>query len=915
MVIGSSRPQASKNLYSPGGSFRTYYQCPDAESKRQMAGTPYCTDPCLWGVPGIAQSNETQTPGSVSTAATTTFVTDNTEVKVVQANETKVSAGEVAPVTTGMSQDLKTFLAKPVLLSSKSGTINTSTSGVFQTIQLPQDVISNTVFADKLKGFQGLRGTIRIHFTLNSNPFQMGRLLQVWQPMGNVTGTFPAVRTSTLTLATQLPRGELDISNDRTMEADFENANPVEFFDLVSNFGSYGTLSYMVYSPLAASGGSVTAGYSVFASLVDVELVNPTYNNTIPSLSLPAPNLRPRWRGQMKNFKSTKKHDHTEAEQSALSAHPVSMTLAGVAKVATMASSIPLLGSLTGAVSWAANVGSKIAASFGYSKPVEESATRTCSSTHWGMNNSDGKDLVNVLAVLTSNKLRISTTFSTVGRDEMALADIVKRYAYFQTAPWAGTTTSGTALFNFDLCPATFKLPDVDGTVPITYYTPLSFLGRVFRVYRGPIKLKLKLVKTMYHSGRMMIAFFPGVLSSSAPTIDDAVYVHTTVVDISKGSEMEFIFPFTANHHYMDCTSAYGCVYAWVLNELVAPSTVPSTIQILIEVAGDESMEFAIPGDTCFAPYMPSALALTDGERRLKQVAAIESDLEEFQEEYNERPRSVSSRSLRLPFPEEFKQKGPAPLRFKGQADPLMTGSSGGTGPIPGTGKIGGASNQMSPSQTFAAEDCIGERVMSVLQLMKRYTKTYVGYPRAGTFTLAQLQDIVIRPYTVAWVTSNGSAVSLQPLSLDSVSLFSSLYAFNRGGMRFRGWNAANTPLIWSRAALVHGDWSDQPLTPVGTPDIYLDYNLEGLLICDNSTPNTVSVPAYHRMPTRIQRPSFVGNNEPITDPYCPQMSLRLTSWTAPTDYRLWRAVADDFQLGFFLGVPPMIEAANLPRP
>lgn len=168
------------------------------------------------------------------------------------------------------------FFKKPVRLSTFEW--NSQAAGaVLYNASLPQDVFSQPVYRDKLRGFYGFRGTMIVRIQVNGTKFQSGRLLLVFIPQGNVTNTYPGMRLRSLKAATQLPRVELDLGSETEIVMEIPYVSPTPYYNLATAEGPYGRAVLLVYEPLATGSGSAVADVTMWIHFKDVEMVTPTY--------------------------------------------------------------------------------------------------------------------------------------------------------------------------------------------------------------------------------------------------------------------------------------------------------------------------------------------------------------------------------------------------------------------------------------------------------------------------------------------------------------------------------------------------------------------------------------------------------------------------------------------------------------
>lgn len=196
--------------------------------------------------------------------------------------------------TTYQTQDVKQFLQKEFVVAT--GTFSNQIRGqALQTLSFPSALLtSNPMYTDKLAGFQGVRGTIKVRTVLNSTEMHEGALRTAFYPMKgyagtanfwgvhqNITGSAPPVFDMTLV---SYQRGVyIDVSTDRDIVDYLACPFSQAYYDLTaaSNQPLWGEWDLIVEAPLVvASGTSTSVPYTVYASFTDdVQVVNPTFTS------------------------------------------------------------------------------------------------------------------------------------------------------------------------------------------------------------------------------------------------------------------------------------------------------------------------------------------------------------------------------------------------------------------------------------------------------------------------------------------------------------------------------------------------------------------------------------------------------------------------------------------------------------
>jgi len=539
--------------------------------------------------------------------------------------------------------------------------------------------------------------------------------------------------------------------------------------------------------------------------------------------------------------------------------------LDGLSHITRVAKNIPLIADIAGPSDWAINIMKGAASAAGWSKPlIKDIAQFQNVGSYIPMSlNMDGMDHSINFGLSNDSKLDECPGVFGTKEDEMSFEYVQQVFAMFDTFDYTTSNLKGQLIYSTNLSPLTFRSSQTDGSVTYFNYTPYAFMGRLWNLWHGPFVLRVIKVGTGLQQGRLCFSFFPGVDKATAPTLDDTAYVVRKIVDVSKATQWDFEIPFCAATQWLSTGSSVGCFTVHVVNEMVAPDTVAGATHWFLEVAGTPESRWASLSDNLFSPYMPSTMAALS--RRHDHKGKNPTYVAPYENQAN--PAAVPS-TLALPAKEK-----------------LTMGTS------------------IETSGLTAARYCIGELATSFRQLVKMYRRVYTG-----TLTQAQLQDIVFRPFSIGFVTSNGSGVvTMVPLSFDLFSLISAMYAFRRGGVRFYNSTGASNAIMFAKAvttanAVAGPMVASSPTTYGPYGDNETAYNTNG----------SVQSPGYMLGPCTLTRFAYTGHNEP-QDLYSYQVNFELRCEVAPTDYRLWRAAGDDYSCGYFLGIPPIIESATLP--
>lgn len=526
--------------------------------------------------------------GSLEQRATTQFVDDSVMVMRDESHIAHIDKTILKLNDSQTSQEnLLNFLSKPIILTRGNFAI-TDTFSVFNSFSMPNALlngVNSPIWTQKLTGFFGIRMDMRFRIVVNANKFQQGRYIMGWTPLGGATNTisnlknlnFNQAHNATLVQRTTVPHVELDLSTNTVAELLVPFASVHAFYPLNTlisdtDVASLGYLNIYPYDSLKAPTGSSTCGYTVYVSFENVSLYG-------------ASSIQGG-------------HSPGDKEVSNKSNGPISGVASAVSKGFKEFGKIPLIGDYAKGISWIADRISSTASVFGFSKPVAgDSLSKMMLLNAPTHSTVDGDSDARTLSYLSKPGVVPLEGLSGTSYDEMDFSYIKARYAWFLTANWSLTQIPTIVVASILVSPATGQL-SASGAFS---FTPVRFISRQFRYWRGSLKFRFKIVKTEYHSGRLEFAFFP--TDETTATFDSA-YVNRLIVDIRDHSEIELIIPYISRTLWTDCESATGLLQVTVVDALVAPSSVSASINILCEIAGGEDFEVAVPDNFECTPYV-----------------------------------------------------------------------------------------------------------------------------------------------------------------------------------------------------------------------------------------------------------------------------------------------------------------------
>jgi len=507
-------------------------------------------------------------------------------------------------------ESIKDFLAKPYLLTSLQWTSASATNVNLYSVDIGPLLASVTQWEFKIRGFELIRGTFNFRVQLNASPFQCGNLLIHYLPNYanriSVDATYAARYNTSLVQKFQHPNIQLDC-RDSIALLSVPYIAPTPYYDVKTGAHDWGRIFIDVISPFSSgAAGILNAEITVFGYWSDVELAAPI-----------VPQSSKKERFTAMNGKSL--------EEREFKLGPVANGLKAVSSAASSLSSIPFLSAVMSPLSWAADVGSQIASIFGWSKPRANEHTSIIarqSTRYYGTG--DGTDVSVPTTLTCQNAVKVTDDYTIRSDDEMSLKYLLSIPTYMGLVNWTTSAASGTLLATYEVRPRLMSTSatNVVGafTYSYTYGAPLFYLSNFFGFYRGSMKLHIKGVKTIFHSGKLLITFTPlAATLSVTPNVTTSIYSFREIVDIRESSDITLNLPYMLSRPYLKQTQNIGTVNIYVLNDLRCPETVSQDIDLMVFFTAGDDFEFQVPtssrsgsGSNIYTPQASSEEVLVD---------------------------------------------------------------------------------------------------------------------------------------------------------------------------------------------------------------------------------------------------------------------------------------------------------------
>jgi hypothetical protein len=442
-------------------------------------------------------------------------------------------------------------------------------------------------------------------------------------------------------------------------------------------------------------------------------------------------------------------------------------------------------------------------------------------------------------------------------------------------------------------------------------------LPRWFQYWRGGFRIKFKFVKTEFHSGRLVVGFAPAPEAGALVPITsgDSYYLHRDLIDIRSNTEYEFTVPYVSIRPYSTILQSIGTLSVVILNPLRAPTSVATSVDVLIEVCALPDFEVASPSR--YWPYRDAS-----NDVKLANLVGPLSTLT--------LPGSAPGSAESLAPAEAIKSA-------KSVLSPILEEPEGIIEPQGGepndeeqinldrdipmdNDRTLGTLKSPFETQLIPAQYCVGERVTSVRQMIRRFEPWSAPFSTSGTVPDNGSYVYTIAPWNMSHYngltgTSGLNAISSGGALQGFTSTMAACFRFMRGSMRLKVSPTGNSGDLLTSASIygwIQSNCQYQSISAF-TPDSaaavidgYAFFTQGDQNIQFNKTNINgaleVEVPFYSQVP---YIPTHFDSNFPV--PALSYLAYPASTNTDPGNLIVHRAAGDDFEFGYYTGFPPIV--------
>jgi hypothetical protein len=460
--------------------------------------------------------------------------------------------------------------------------------------------LKSAQIVDKINNYQYMKADVELTIRVNATRFMIGCLMAVYTPYSYATNRFRAQANENLPSLSTFPHVMLDIKNKSSAIIKIPFASVYDSYNLSDTKDPFGSVRIYVVSPLADAASSTRCTYTVTAKFQNIELAVPTSRNG-PS------------RVQEEKPIRAQAHGGKEKTQG-----PVTRISGGIARVADAVATTGIPQLYIGAliVGWVARCAQGIAQIFGWSKPnIDATPSPMFNAPARGMMHGEGPEESQALAMIQDNKI-CSMNVTPEREDEMALGYIFKRPNIFdRKIITLAESQADSLIYSHPVSPAQPSYTD-SSTLTQICCGAMYYATALHRFWRGELEFTYHIVRSEFHTGRLIAVFFPETALVDVPkTLTDemtnninTIYQLEEAASEDAGAEFVFTVPYQSNKPWKltlslldgapdmySLNTSTGSVGIYCFTEILAPETLAQQYTIIPSIRGKSSYEVAKP--------------------------------------------------------------------------------------------------------------------------------------------------------------------------------------------------------------------------------------------------------------------------------------------------------------------------------
>lgn len=475
-------------------------------------------------------------------------------------------------------------------------------------------LLQDPLWAAHLRGRSLLRATWVFRVTVAAPPQVGGWLRLAHEPRTALSTNTTAFRWSKSRIC-QLPGIDMDFNSSTTVELRIPHRIPEPYLSLTrqSSLINNGNFVLVPRLPLNVAGTNPFPRFSIWMWLEDVEIVGESTDPSLLTTIVP---------------QSGDRRSNGEVKQDG----PLSGFLGATARAVDWGSTlVPTLSSFASPLSWMLRAGAKVASAFGYSRPLDQHRMMSVRAKQWGHSHATGVEMGHNLATFHDTQVKVAPMCAD-DQDALSIPYLASQWFPMTEVSYTTSLAAQTPILTGSISPMAiarapgkilgpamwdFAQTEVTPGVKRSFVPSAAcWLGSWFTYWSGTFKLKFLLSKTRFHGGRLLFAYDinPVNFTSSTTTITSSPNVfmpatipnaHSTtkvIIDLAETNTFDIDIPFSYHGPLCPMSASIGSWALYVLDPLLAPEGVSTTVHIGVLGCMSQDTVFAVPRDSALYP-------------------------------------------------------------------------------------------------------------------------------------------------------------------------------------------------------------------------------------------------------------------------------------------------------------------------
>nr|QLL27728.1 putative capsid protein [Leveillula taurica associated picorna-like virus 1] len=463
---------------------------------------------------------------------------------------------------------------------------------------------------------------------INATVFHQGQLIVSFDPFELCTSS-PEFYSFTHIYATGLPNVKIMASYSDAVELKIPFTHPRSFFSTNSTepYNTLGTFRITVLNPLiAAEGASSTLSVTTWVYGIDAQVHVPIQDHDL-ELNY-----------EEDEFEPTAKVSNKESSSQSLFSSVLNQGKTALGNVTDIVGNV-ISGNIGQALRSGQGLIDTLGNVFGFDYPSRTVQPPKTISPIENLSLAKGVSQSQRLALDPFSLHKLHDDIALESMDGMNLKRLMQMPMLLTQFTFSSTSTRGTLLKSIIVNPCIS--PVIGGSLQRSY---LSYISNGFVYWSGGIVYDIEIVATKFHSGKLIFAYEPNVVTPpSYLSVSDSL--PNVIVDIQQSSTARFIVPYTSTTSMKDTfmpmdgdivDSATGILCCYVQNTLAFASNVAPSIEINVYVSASND----------FSLYVPQRPVFNRGE----EVEQFEATSIQLVTNKNEQPESSTVLSFNQNF-------------------------------------------------------------------------------------------------------------------------------------------------------------------------------------------------------------------------------------------------------------------------